>query len=86
MSYGLHDFLGNVGVFLILLTFFLLQLEKMQATSINYLSINALGAVLILASLSQEFNFSAALIECAWLLVSAFGIARTLRKRRTRLE
>ena len=76
MDYGLHDFLGNLGVVLILATYLLLQLQRMSPASVSYSALNALGAVLILYSLSVDFNLSAVIIESAWLLISLFGIWR----------
>ena len=54
----------------------------MQATSLTYSISNALGAILILVSLSQDFNLSAAIVESAWLLISVIGMGRTLVLRR----
>ena len=33
MTYGWHDLLGNIGVVMVLVLYFLLQSERMQATS-----------------------------------------------------
>ena len=82
MSYGLHDFLGNVGVLIVLVTYLMLQMDRMQATSLTYSISNALGAMMILVSLSQDFNLSAAIVESAWLLISVIGMGRTLVLRR----
>ena len=82
MSYGLHDFFGNVGVLIVLLTYLLLQMDRMQATSLTYSISNAVGAILILVSLSQDFNLSAVIVESAWLLISVVGMTRTLHLRR----
>lgn len=82
MDYGFHDFLGNLGVFAVLATYLLLQAEKMAPNSISYSLINAIGAVLILYSLSFDFNLSAVIIEAVWLMISMYGIWRTLKARK----
>ena len=82
MNYGLHDFVGNVGVVVVLLTYLLLQMDRMVATSLTYSISNAIGAVLILISLAQDFNLSAVIIESVWLIISVFGMARTIVLRR----
>lgn len=82
MAYELHDFLGNVGVVLILLSYLLLQIEKMSATSLLYSLVNAIGAVLILISLMYDFNLSAFIVEVVWLLISVYALTRRGRKRR----
>lgn len=82
MAYELHDFLGNVGVVLILLSYLLLQIEKMSATSLLYSLVNAIGAVLILVSLLYDFNLSAFIVEVVWLLISVYALTRRGLKRR----
>lgn len=82
MNYGLHDFVGNVGVVVVLLTYLLLQMDRMVASSLTYSISNAIGAVLILISLAQDFNLSAVIIESVWLIISVFGMARTIVLRR----
>jgi len=81
MEYSWHDFLGNIGVILILGTYLLLQMQKMSATTPVFSILNGLGAILILVSLTQRFNLSAFIIESAWLLISLYGLARSLALR-----
>lgn len=83
MDYGFHDFIGNIGVVAVLLAYLLLLAEKLSGSSVVYSAINAGGAVLILYSLSYDFNLSAVIIESVWLLISVYGIWRTLRSRRS---
>ena len=82
MNYGVHDFVGNLGVVVVLVTYLLLQMDRMVATSLTYSITNAIGAVLILISLAQDFNLSAVIIESVWLTISIFGMARTIVMRR----
>jgi len=79
MNYGLIDFVGNVGVAIIVVAYLLLQLERIKSTDLAYSVLNALGASLIVASLIVDFNLSALLMEVFWVLISFIGIGRHLR-------
>tara|TARA_R110002072_G_scaffold1369_6_gene11246 strand:- start:2186 stop:2458 length:273 start_codon:yes stop_codon:yes gene_type:complete len=80
IEYHWSDFVGNLGVFLVLLSYFLLQLEKIDAQGIRYSLMNGVGAVLICVSLYFSFNLSSFIIEVCWLAISLYGIYRYLRK------
>lgn len=82
MHYPFHDFVGNLGVLLILGSYLLVQLRRLSATSIGYTAANGLGAAFVLYSLLFDFNLSAFVIEAAWLLISLFGLLRIWRERR----
>jgi multidrug transporter EmrE-like cation transporter len=79
MNYGLMDFIGNVGVAILVVTYLLLQLDKLKSTDLAYSVLNAIGASLIVASLIVDFNLSALLMEVFWVLISFIGIGRHLR-------
>lgn len=77
MSWGiLFTVLGNIGVVCFLAGFFLLQRERLRHDDYAYLWLNAAGAALLIASLLWEWNLSAFLLECAWLSISIYGIAK----------
>ena len=78
IGYELHDLVGNIGVFFILATYLLLQLEKLAATDPWYSVLNALGSGMVIYSLLYDFNLSAMVIEGAWLIISLFGLGRQL--------
>jgi multidrug transporter EmrE-like cation transporter len=80
MNYGLLDIVGNLGVLLLMVTYLLLQLNKLS-NGLAYSVLNALGATLIVISLLVNFNLSAFLIEVFWILISFVGIYRHLRLR-----
>jgi hypothetical protein len=64
MKYGLVDFLGLIGVGIIVVTYSLM---------------NAIGASLIVVSLLVDFNLSALLMEVFWVLISLIGVYRYFR-------
>jgi hypothetical protein len=81
MDYDLFDLIGNVGVAIIVLCYLALQLERMRSTDLSYSLLNAVGAMLILISLTERFNLSAVIIEIFWIAISVIGIAKALRAR-----
>ncbi|HEY5646986.1 MAG TPA: hypothetical protein VIS76_13635 [Pseudomonadales bacterium] len=81
MSYEWHDLVGNAGVVCILGTYLLLQLGRMSPAMLSFSLVNGLGAMLILVSLSIDFNLSSFIIEIVWLAISAIGVWRSLRER-----
>ena len=79
MKYGLTDFLGNIGVVLIIIDYLLLQLNRISSNSLSYSLLNAAGASLIIISLIFNFNLSAFIMEATWVLISLFGLYRYFR-------
>ena len=82
MTYSIYDVLGNIGVFLIILTYFLLQIRKLSSEDLSYSALNALGASLIIVSLLLDFNLSAFIVESFWVIISLIGIGRFYLRRR----
>ncbi|MEZ5757915.1 MAG: hypothetical protein R3D86_06815 [Emcibacteraceae bacterium] len=78
---SLFDFIGLIGVLMILVAYALIQLDRLDVKHISYSVMNAAGSGLILISLYIDFNLSAAVIEGAWLLISLYGIIRAFQKR-----
>ncbi|GBD90202.1 hypothetical protein BMS3Abin04_00919 [bacterium BMS3Abin04] len=81
MHYNIIDLLGNVGVAFIIVTYLLLQLNRMDSKSILYSLLNALGALFVIISLIQNFNISAFIIEGFWLIISLIGLVRFFIKK-----
>ena len=79
MNYGLVDFLGIVGVGIIVVTYLFLQLGKLRSEALAYSLMNAIGASLIVVTLLINFNLSALLMEVFWVLISFIGIYRYFR-------
>jgi len=81
MTYSLHDFVGNIGVVLILGSYYWLQAGKTTVEDMSYSLVNGLGALLILVSLYRDFNLSAVIIELVWLAISIYGVWRIWLRR-----
>lgn len=73
-----HDVAGLIGVGLILLAYFLLQIGRLVALDLAYSILNLVGAALIVLSLIFEFNLAAFVMEIAWVMISLIGIYRVL--------
>ncbi|HEY5655626.1 MAG TPA: permease [Woeseiaceae bacterium] len=81
MTYSLHDLVGNIGVVLILGSYYWLQAGKTTVEDMSYSLVNGLGALLILVSLYRDFNLSAVIIELVWLAISIYGVWRIWLRR-----
>ena len=79
MKYGLLDFVGNVGVVVLMVTYLLLQLNRLRSDDLAYSLLNAIGASFIVLSLLVNFNLSALLMEVFWVLISLLGVYRHFR-------
>lgn len=86
MSYGPLDLLGNIGVVVLMITYLMLQLNKLSSDALAYSVLNAVGAGLIVVSLLYDFNLSALLMEVFWVLISFVGIYRYFRLKSLRSE
>ncbi|GAB4534674.1 MAG: hypothetical protein Tsb0010_14840 [Parvularculaceae bacterium] len=76
-----HDFVGYAGVGLIVIAYFALQTGRMKGEAIGFSAMNAVGAALILVSLTQTFNAASFVIEIFWLAISLIGLARAFSRR-----
>ena len=76
MKFTFYDLIGSIGVATIIITYVLLQTEKIRSESLTYSVLNGLGAGLIVFSLIFDFNFSAFIVESLWVLISLYGIGK----------
>ena len=81
MTYGWHDLIGNLGVAIIILSYLALLNGRVDGQSMRYAAANAIGAGLVLASLTVDFNLSAAVIEGFWIVISVYGMVKAWRRR-----
>jgi hypothetical protein len=76
------DAAGLVGVVTMLLAYAGAQVGRLDPVKAPALLMNLTGACLVMYSLSRNFNLSAFIMEAAWALVAAFGLARLALKKR----
>ena len=72
-------FLGIMGVGLIIIAYFLLQINRLSSQSLMFSLLNFFGSFLILLSLFDEWNLPSFIIEIFWMLISLIGIVRALK-------
>jgi hypothetical protein len=82
MNYNWYDFIGNIGVALILVAYLMLQAKKISSEKYLYSLMNGIGALLIIVSLIFDFNLSAFIIEFFWLLISIYGFIKTFNSKK----
>ena len=83
MTFFWYDWAGYIGVLLVLLAFFLMQAHKLHGNGLTYQLMNIFGAIgVMLSLLFGGFNWSAFLMQVAWLLIGIFGVARGVQRRR----
>jgi hypothetical protein len=80
VNYTWVDAVGNVGVLLVLGAYLGLQLGRLNIRGAAYSAFNAVGAVLLLVSLTVNFNLSSVVIEIFWLAISLIGLWRYWRR------
>lgn len=70
------NIIGIIGVSIVVSTYFLLQIQKMDAKGFWYSFLNAFGSILIAYSLMYNWNLASFVIEFFWITISLYGIYR----------
>jgi len=73
-AYTWSDFVGNIGVILIIVAFYLNVAEKIKSTDRSYNLLNLIGSILLLTSLIYKPNLSNIIIEIIWGGISLIGL------------
>jgi hypothetical protein len=73
---SLFDIAGLIGVVVILGGYAGATMGRLHPKGAPSLLVNFVGASLILLSLTQKFNLSAAIVEGAWALIALIGLIR----------
>lgn len=71
---------------IILVVYFMLQIERIDPLGLAYSVINLFGSIMIAVSLIYAFNFASFVIEICWTLISLIGVWRYIRQRREKAE
>lgn len=79
-----YDIAGLIGVATILAGYAVATMGRLDPKGAPSLAINFAGASLILLSLTQRFNLSAAIVEAAWAFIALVGLVRIGLRRITR--
>ena len=70
----LPDFIGILGVIVIIAAYILLQLEKIDAKGLLFSLLNTVGAFFIIVSLMYDWNLASFIMESTWMMVSLYGV------------
>lgn len=78
----LFNVIGMVGVFTLLVAYFLVQRGTIAGQGLYYPSLNFTGAGLVAISLLNDWNLPAFVMEAVWMAVSLFGIGQYLYRKK----
>jgi predicted membrane protein len=82
MEHWITDAIGMLGTLLIVVAYFLLQLERTDPRGLSYNIINLVGAACLLLSLCFSFNLASFVIEIFWITASLIGLWKYWRRRK----
>ena len=68
------DLIGFSGVALLIVTYAMLQLDKIDPKGFWYSFNNLIVAILVTVSLLYTMNIASMVIEVFWFIISAYGI------------
>ena len=77
------DTVGMFGALLVVLAYYLLQLERTDPRGLSYNMINFAGAAFLLFSLCFNFNLASFVIEVFWIGASLIGLWKYWRRQAT---
>ena len=75
-----YEYIGLVGVSLIIIAFFAIQTSKMTSDSLSYLLLNLFGSSMIMFTVFYDWNLSTFTIEFFWIAISLYGIYKKYSK------
>jgi len=81
MENWMSDAVGLLGTLLIVLAYFLLQLERVEPRGLSYNALNLIGAICLLISLVFTFNLASFVIELFWIAASLIGLWKYARRK-----
>lgn len=76
IGFSIPTFVGLLGAAITVVAYLALQLGFLRGQGYYYASLNALGATLVLFSLTETFHLSSAIMQVVWISVSVIGITR----------
>ena len=76
----LPDLIGLTGVALLIVTYALLQLDKIDPKGFWYSFNNLLVAILVTVSLIYTPNLASIVIEVFWFLISLYGVVMFFKR------
>jgi hypothetical protein len=77
----LPDLIGLTGVALLIITYALLQLDKIDPKGFWYSFNNLIVAILVTVSLFYTPNLASIVIEIFWFLISLYGVVMFFKRK-----
>ena len=74
------DVIGITGVFIIVVAYILMQIDRMDPKGVLFSLLNTIGAIFILISLLYDWNLASFVMEVIWFTLSLYGTVRGYRK------
>mgnify|MGYP001345029278 FL=1 len=75
------DIIGYTGVALLIITYAMLQLDKIDPKGFWYSFNNMLVAILVTVSLLHTMNKASMVIEVFWFIISVYGIIMYFKRK-----
>lgn len=82
-TYTWSDFIGNIGVAILVCSYAGLQFGKLDAKGFWYSFNNLLVAILLGINLYFKPNLSSIIIEVFWALISIYGLVQWYKSRQS---
>ncbi len=80
------DLIGLSGVALLIVTYALLQLDKIDPKGFWYSFNNMIVAILVSVSLYYTWNTASVVIEVFWFIISVYGVIMYFRRKNNGTE
>ena len=80
MHNNIIDAIGMLGTLMVIVAYYLLQLERIDPKSLGYNVMNLVGAVFLFFSLCFNFNLASLVIEVFWIGASIIGLWKYWRR------
>lgn len=74
------DMIGFVGMFCIVSAYAYSNIAQ-QMNLLLFNGVNLLGAILLMISLTVNFNLPSMVLEAIWMMIAIFGIIKALRQK-----
>lgn len=78
---SIPDFIGLSGVALLIVTYALLQLDRIDPKGFWYSFNNLIVAILVTVSLIYTPNLASIVIEVFWFVISLYGVVMYYKRR-----
>ena len=81
MTFTWVQVVGLIAPVLFLYAYAMVSMGRWQSSELRFHVLNFVGAVLILISLTEQWNLPVCILECCWGLISVYGMVKALRAR-----